>query len=160
MANVKTEKKVEEVAKAPLSDFIITREKFRDAVDDKAALYGYVIKDKLLINGQERSIRIDFSAKDAGGYEMLDIIFMISDYAYLLMHDETMTDNDGRKSKYRVYEIVNEDDYGIRYAYKVKPSRESDKALLDVLIQQRNVFIENIEVNGGVANGVAIKVES
>lgn len=144
MKNEKKAKAVEAVK--PLGDFIVTREIFREETDEQSALYGYVLKDKLIVNGKEREIRIDFAAKDAGGYEMLDIIFMISDFAYLVMHDETMKDEDGKATQYRVYEIANEDDLGVKYVYKVKPARESDKALLNVLIQQRQIFIENIDV--------------
>ena len=145
MKNERIENVVE--AKAPLSAFVVTREVFREEADGQPALYGYVLKDKLIVAGRQRDIRIDFAAKDPGGYEMLDIIFMLADYAYLVMHDESMTDNAGNKSLYRVYEIVNEDEFGIRYAYKVKPSRESDKAMLDVLIQQKNVQVESISID-------------
>ncbi len=147
---MKDEKKTQAVEVKALSDFIITREIFRKETEEQSALYGYVLKDKLIVNGKEREIRIDFVAKDSGGYEMLDIIFMISDYAYLVMHDETMNDDDGKKTQYRVYEVVNEDDFGVRYTYKVKPARESDKAMLNVLIQQRQIFIENFDVSADV----------
>lgn len=132
-------------AKEPLSKLIVTRSSFTTKEGEE--LYGYQINDKLLVNGVERPIRIDLTAKDIGGYEMLDIIFMLAEQAYLIVRDETMTDSKtNKKSTYRVYEVVNVDNYGIPYKYQVKPSAKSDEAMLNVLILQKEIFVENVEV--------------
>ena len=139
-------KKNEKNQEQAIMELKVTRELLDAKTKSGDDMYGYVLKEKIVVNGQEREIRVDFAAKDIGGYDMLDIIFMISDFAYLVMHDETMKDEDGKATQYRVYEIANEDELGVKYVYKVKPARESDKALLNVLIQQRQIFIENIDV--------------
>ena len=46
-------------------------------------------------------------------------------------------DKTGEVTAYTVYEVFALDDDGTRYSYKVKPSRESDKALLTMLMNSR-----------------------
>ena len=109
-------------------------------------MYGYVLKEKIVVNGKEREIRVDFAAKDIGGYDMLDIIFMTGDDAFLSVRQEQMTDEKtGEVTEYMVYEIWNEDDEGIPYVYKVKPMRESDKAKLNVVLHKRALAFERMQ---------------
>lgn len=120
---------------------------------DKKEYWGYVVKGKIVRvkNGKrlEKEITVDFVAKDQGGYEVLDLIFFDTDEATLVMRDETMTnEKTGEKSTYTVYEVQAEDDDGTVYSYKVKPSRESDKSLLNMLINSRNVGGGNVETQG------------
>lgn len=106
-------------------------------------MYGYVLREKIIVNGREREIRVDFAAKDIGGYDMLDIIFMTGDEAFLSVHEENMTDDKtGELTSYMVYEIWNEDEDGIPYVYKVKPMRESDRAKLNVVLRKRALAYE------------------
>lgn len=106
-------------------------------------MYGYVLREKITVNGREREIRVDFAAKDIGGYDMLDIIFMTGDDAFLSVREEFMTDEKtGETTPYMVYEIWNEDEDGVAYVYKVKPMRESDKAKLNVILQKRALAYE------------------
>lgn len=98
---------------------------------------GTIVREK---NGKrmQKDITVDFVAKDSGGYEVLDLIFFSSDIAKLVMHEEKMTnERTGKVSRYTVYEIQSTDDDGTMFSYKVKPSRESDKALLQMLIDRR-----------------------
>ena len=109
-------------------------------------MYGYVLREKISVNGKEREIRVDFAAKDVGGYDMLDIIFMNGDEAFLSVREEYMTDEKtGEATPYMVYEIWNEDEDGISYVYKVKPMRESDKAKLNVVLQKRALAYEKAQ---------------
>lgn len=109
-------------------------------------MYCYILRENVEVNGKKREIRADFAAKDLGGYDMLDIIFMISDEAYLSMREEYMTDErTGEVTPYTVYEIWNEDDEGTVYTYKVKPMRESDKAKLNVIIQKKALALEKAQ---------------
>lgn len=109
--------------------------------DNKEFWTYYVEGDVIRVkNGvrKEQHVTVDFLAKDQGGYEALDIIFWFVDEADLVMREETMTnDRTGEVTKYTVYEIEDFDDNGNRTAYKVKPSRDSDKALLQMLINSR-----------------------
>ena len=101
-----------------------------------------------MVNGQEREIRVDFAAKDIGGYDMLDIIFMTGEEAFLSVREDFMTDDKtGEVTPYMVYEIWNEDDDGIPYVYKVKPMRESDKAKLNVVLQKRALAYERMQAS-------------
>lgn len=109
-------------------------------------MYGYVLREKITVNGREREIRVDFAAKDIGGYDMLDIIFMTGEEAFLSVREEYMTDEKtGEVTPYMVYEIWNEDEDGIPYVYKVKPMRESDKAKLNVVLQKRALAWERAQ---------------
>ena len=97
---------------------------------------GTIVREK---NGKrmQKDVTVDFVAKDSGGYEVLDLIFFSSDIAKLVMHEEKMTnERTGKVSRYTVYEIQSTDDDGTVFSYKVKPSRESDKALLQMLINR------------------------
>lgn len=106
-------------------------------------MYGYVLREKITVSGKEREIRVDFAAKDIGGYDMLDIIFMNGEEAFLSVREESMIDEKtGETMPYMVYEIWNEDEDGISYVYKVKPMRESDKAKLNVILQKRALAYE------------------
>lgn len=109
-------------------------------------MYGYVLREKIVVNGREREIRVDFAAKDIGGYDVLDIIFMLGDEAFLSVREEHMTDDKtGEVTDYMVYEIWNEDEDGIPYVYKVKPMRESDKAKLNVVLNKRALAFERAQ---------------
>ena len=108
----------------------VERETFE--AKDGREMYGYFVKGKV----RGRDVKVDFVAKDQGGYEVLDIIFDVAQKALLKMHDETMTNEDGSKSTYTVYEVENVDEDGIVYSYKIKPARDSDKATLNILLQQ------------------------
>ena len=106
---------------------------------DGKEYWGYVVKGTVVRvkNGKRlvKEVTVDFVARDQGGYEVLDLIFFGTDEAELVMHEESMTnEKTGEVTTYTVYEIQATDDDGTVYSYKVKPSRESDKSLLAMLI--------------------------
>ena len=136
-------KKNEKNEEQAMLELKVTRELLDAKTKSGDDMYGYVLKEKIVVNGQEREIRVDFAAKDIGGYDMLDIIFMTGEEAFLSVREEFMTDDKtGEVTPYMVYEIWNEDDDGIPYVYKVKPMRESDKAKLNVVLQKRALAFE------------------
>lgn len=134
MANEKkNETAIEQAAQATketVKCLYVERETF--TTKDKREMYGYFVRGQI----RGRDVKVDFNAKDQGGYETLDLIFDINPKAELLIHEETQTDIDGAKRTYTVYEVQNVDEDGIVYKYKVKPARESDKTYLDILLQQ------------------------
>lgn len=132
-ATTVTETNVQAQAKAAL---MVERETF--TTKDGREMYGYFVRGEI----RGRKVKVDFNAKDQGGYETLDLIFDINPKAELLIHEETQTDNDGTKRKYTVYEVQNVDENGIVYKYKIKPARESDKTYLDILLQQIAVQVK------------------
>ena len=109
-------------------------------------MYAYVLRYPIIVNGVKREIRVDFVAKDIGGYDVLDMIFLFGDEAFLDVREETMFDEDtNEERKYFVYEIWNVDEDAITWSYKVKPARESDKAKLNVILQKRAFALEKAE---------------
>lgn len=100
--------------------------------NDGKEYWAYVVKGKV----RNREIKVDFAPKDKGGYEPLDIVFDVSDKAELIMSDETMTDANGNTTKYTSYLVRTIDEDGIPYECGVKPARDSDKALLKMLLNQ------------------------
>ena len=139
-------KKNEKNQEQAMLELKVTRELLDAKTKSGDDMYGYVLKEKIVVNGQEREIRVDFAAKDIGGYDMLDIIFMTGEEAFLSVREDFMTDDKtGEVTPYMVYEIWNEDDDGIPYVYKVKPMRESDKAKLNVILQKRALEYERAQ---------------
>ncbi len=130
----------------------VKRELLNSKTKAGADMYCYVCKDvvssKVLVNGKleerKREIRCDFVAKqnDFGGYDMLDLIFMFGDDANLSLRQESMTDDNKNTTTFIVYEIWNTDDDGVVYSYKVKPMNESDKAVLNVIVQRAILSME------------------
>ncbi len=112
------------------TQLFVERESFKG--NDGKEYWAYVVKGKV----RERNIKVDFAPKDKGGYEPLDIVFEVSPKAELLMTNETMTDASGKKTKYVSYQVRTIDEFGIEYTCGVKPSRDSDKALLGMLLNQ------------------------
>ena len=124
----------------------VTRELLDAKTKSGQDMYGYVLREKIVVNGKEREIRVDFAAKDVGGYDVLDLIFMYGDEAYLDVREEYMTnEKTGETVPYLIHEIWNQDEDGIVYSYKVKPSRESDKAKLNVVLQKRALAYEKAQ---------------
>lgn len=116
--------------KAQAMQLLVEREQFRGT--DGKDYWSYNLKGKV----RNRDVKVDFAPKDKGGYEPLDIIFDVAPKAELLMTDESMTDNNGNVTKYTAYRVRTIDENGIEYSCGVKPSRDSDKALLGMLLNQ------------------------
>lgn len=137
MANEKKVTELEQAAKAATEKAIQTTEKGNLIVEretfkakDKREMYGYFVRGK----ARGREIKVDFVAKDQGGYETLELIFDINPTAELLIRQEELV-TDGVKTAYTVYEVQNVDEDGIVYKYEVKPARKSDAAYLNVILQ-------------------------
>lgn len=130
--NVKNEikKEIAENVQAKINQLFVERERFKGT--DGKEYWSYNLKGQV----RGRDVRIDFAPKDKGGYEPLDIIFDVAPKAELLMSDETMTDNDGKKTKYTAYSVRTVEN-GIEYTCAVKPSRDSDKALLGMFLNEQ-----------------------
>ena len=112
-------------------------------------MYAYVISEFFDVMGQKREFRAEFTVRskdrkaDYGGFDMLDIIFMVSDEAFLRIKDEVMVNTEtGETTEFKTYEIYNKDEDDVVYAYKVKPMRDSDVAKLDVIIQKKRLAMQ------------------
>ena len=151
----KTEKAAE--TKAINVDEVILKVK-RELIQDAKTksgedMYSYVLREIFKVNGQDREFLVEFTTKgmDFGGYDMLNIIFMLSDEANLRVIDDVMVNTEtGETIPFTTYEIYNTDEDGIVYAYKVKPNRESDKAKLNVVIQKKRLALEKAKPQAAV----------
>ena len=106
----------------------VERESFKG--NDGKEYWSYLLKGKV----RGRDVKVDFAPKDKGGYEPLDILFDVQPKAELLMSKEEMTDSAGNKTKYTTYTLQTVDTDGTIYQCGVKPARDSDKALLGMLL--------------------------
>lgn len=101
---------------------------------DKKEYYNYFVRGQ--VRGREVRAELPPKNKDFDGYELLDLIFDIAPTAELYIRDEESETASGSKSVYTVYEVQNTDEDGILYSYKLKPRAESDKSILNVLLQK------------------------
>ncbi len=97
---------------------------------DGKEYWAYLVRGKV----RGRDVKVDFVPKDTGGYEPLDIVFDVKPTATLIMTDETITDVNGKTTNYTAYRAENVDEHGIVYACGVKPRQDSDKSLLQMLL--------------------------
>lgn len=118
---------VNEIEVKTKDKLVLERSQF--AGNDGRQYYSYMLRGKV----RGRDVKVDFAPKDKGGYEVLDIVFDVGPVE-LLIAEATMTDSDGRKTKYTTYKAVAYDEDGNPYECGVKPSRDSDKALLRMLL--------------------------
>lgn len=133
--NVEETKKVSAKAEEKKILFV-EREQF--VGNDGKEYWAYVVKGQV----RGRDIKVDFAPKDKGGYEPLDIVFDVSDKAELVMSNEEMTDANGNTTKYVSYLVRTIDEDGVPYECGVKPSRDSDKALLKMLLNQLGLGVK------------------
>ena len=72
---------------------------------------------------------------DFGGYGVLDIVFNGAMEAELITKNFEMKDEKGKVTRGNSYAVVSADENGEVYECKIKPSRSSDKTLLDMLLR-------------------------
>lgn len=128
----KVENTKKEIKAETEKKLFLERAKFKGS--DGKEYWSYFLKGKV----RGRDVRVDFAPKDKGGYEPLDIVFDVNDKPELIMSNETMTDNNGKETKYVAYRVTAIGD-GVEYTCGVKPSRDSDKSLLGMLLNQMKV---------------------
>lgn len=109
--------------------FVLERAPF--TTKEGKEMYEYFVSCELY--GKKR--KAIFTAKDLGGYELLDLMFTIRPTATLVMWEEKMTDDKGNVTPYNVYEARVVDDDGLVYAYKLKIANESAKSFLNIFMQ-------------------------
>lgn len=107
----------------------ITREPFTSSKNGET-YFAYLLRGK----ARGKDVKVDFSPKDIGGYEPLDIVFDGTDTAELIISEEKMTDDNGNKVSYTTYTVRNIDEDGNVWQCPVKPTRGSDKSLLYMLL--------------------------
>lgn len=133
MENVKVKETTKKETAIAEKKLYVERENFKG--NDGKEYWAYIVKGQV----RGRDVKVDFAPKDKGGYEPLDIVFDVSPKAELVMADEEMTDANGKTTKFTSYKVLTIDEDGIPYECSVKPSRDSDKALLKMLINTMGV---------------------
>ena len=118
-----------EVTNEKFPTLVLEREQFKG--DDGQKYWSYLVRGK----ARGRDVKVDFQPKDKGGYEPLDIVFNGEKTAELVMREEVMTDDSGRKTKYMVYTARTVDEDGEVWDCAVKPARDSDKSLLSMILK-------------------------
>lgn len=94
--------------------------------------YGYFVSG--VIRG--RQVKVGIKPPDNGGYTVLDIVFDGAMEADLTVTPFEMKTEDGRVITGNTYAVTSVDaETGEVYSCKVKPARESDKTLLQMLVK-------------------------
>lgn len=94
--------------------------------------YSYFIKG--VIRG--KTVKATVIPPDVGGYVVLDIVFDANlDVNLVITPFEMKDSNTGGIITGTTYSVVSTDENGVVYECKVKPSRPSDKALLNMMLR-------------------------
>lgn len=91
------------------------------------------------INGKVRGIdvKVKVVPPDMGGYTVLDIVYLGAKAVELSLTPFNFTDErSGREISGTTYSVKSFDENGDVYECKVKPFRDSDKNLLNMLLKQ------------------------
>ena len=94
--------------------------------------FSYFIKGKV----RGKDVKVAIVPPDNGGFAVLDIVFGDAMAAELMLTPyEIKDDKTGKVIKGNTYAVHTVDENGEIYECKVKPYRESDKALLNMLLR-------------------------
>ena len=91
-----------------------------------------------------RAVEVDFSPKDKGGYQPLDLVFDVSPKAELFI-TKVVQEMNGVKQRRTVYTVNTVDEDGIVWKAEVKPSRTSDRDMLAMLINLIGAWVETVD---------------
>ena len=102
--------------------------------DKKNQYWGYHVSGTV----RGRDVQVSLKASDAGGYEVIDIVFLGAKQVPLYRVPYTIKDNQGKvtMSGYRYYAVSMDED-GSVYTANLIPSRKSDGALLEMMIKNQ-----------------------
>lgn len=147
MAKATTEQKAAFVAETTENgNFVIMRKPIKGAngkqlvTKDGRLYYSYIIDGVL----RGRHVEVDFSPKDKGGYQPLDLVFDVSPKAELFI-TEVVQEMNGVKQRRTVYTVNTVDEDGIVWKAEVKPSRTSDRDMLAMLINLIGAKVETVD---------------
>lgn len=115
--------------KNSLGKIKVERETFEK---DGKTFFSYFIKGKI----RGKDVRILVTPPDKGGFAVLDIVFGNEMQADLIVNPyEIKDDATGNVIKGNTYAVHSVDENGEVYECSIKPFRQSDKALLNMLIK-------------------------
>ena len=107
---------------------MVERETFEK---DGKTYFSYFIKG----NVRGKDVKVAIIPPDKGGYTVLDIVFGEAMQAELKITPFEIKGEDGNVIKGNTYAVFTKDEDGEVYECSVKPFRNSDKALLNMLIR-------------------------
>ena len=86
-------------------------------------------------NVRGRDVKVAVVPPDKGGYVVLDIVFDDAMEAELVVNPFEIKDEKGNVIKGNTYMVRSQDENGDIYECKIKPSRDSDKNILNMLLR-------------------------
>ena len=98
---------------------------------DGKEYFSYFIKG----NVRGKDVRVLITPPDKGGYTVLDIVFGKEMAAELTLTPYEIKDEKGKALKGNTYGVRSVDEDGLVYECKIKPFRDSDKALLNMMLR-------------------------
>lgn len=98
---------------------------------DGNTYFSYFIKGNI----RGRDVKIGVVPPDNGGYVVLDIVFNDVMACELVLKPYEIKDEKGNVMRGNSYAVCSADENGEVYECKIKPSRSSDKTLLDMLLR-------------------------
>ena len=107
---------------------MVERETFEK---DGKTYFSYFIKG----NVRGKDVKVAIIPPDKGGYTVLDIVFGEAMQAELKITPFEIKGEDGNVIKGNTYAVFTKDEDGEVYECSIKPFRNSDKALLNMLIR-------------------------
>lgn len=111
-----------------MNNIMVERETYKK--NDKE-FYTYFIKG--VIRGKE--VKIAVVPPDNGGYTVLDIVFDTAMSAELVITPYEMKNDKGEVISGNTYAVRSKDADGTVYECKIKPFRQSDKNMLNMLLR-------------------------
>ena len=93
--------------------------------------FGYFVSGEI----RGRKIKAGVKPPDVGGYRVLDVVYGNEMEAELILTPYEIKDDTGRTITGNTYAVRTVDEDGVVYECKVKPARESDKNMLQMLLR-------------------------
>ena len=109
-------------------NIMVERETFEK---NEKTYYSYFIKGQV----RGRDVKVAIIPPDKGGYTVLDIVFGEAMKAELKITPFEIKDEAGKVISGNTYAVFTKDENGEVYECAVKPYRNSDKSLLNMLVK-------------------------
>ena len=122
----------------------LERESFKGR--DKRRYWSYYVSGVVYPGTRfEKKVKASFTPSDNGGYELLDMMFEMSDKVLLDYSIQNMkNESTGLKTLIDIFMAFVIDPYGNKLEYKLKPYEKSDLAIFKMLYQEeKNKLKEN-----------------
>lgn len=111
-----------------MNNIMVERETYKK---NNKEFYTYFIKG--VIRGKE--VKVAVAPPDIGGYTVLDIVFDTAMSAELVITPFEMKNDKGEVISGNTYAVRSTDADGTVYECKIKPFRQSDKNMLNMLLR-------------------------